>query len=174
MTELYARYGVPAAQAQRFIVQQAGFDLLTGNIDRKQNYANTIFIAGSATNVLPLNFDYGRCFQSMYNDTADNRFASGAETLDDELVSMYLEDFFNDCGGILGCSRDYATNARFIVAHGFTPFKVDVARLHAELVACRKRVTAVRPELRYFVELKTQLLLGALRDARNQQMWEAV
>lgn len=173
MVAFYGRYGVSATTARAFIMQQAGFDLLTGNVDRKGNYANTVFTASVREGVQPLNFDYGRCFQTMYNRTADDQFQAGTLKLDADISALYLEDFFSQFGGILNGASSYRANVNFLLANGFVPFQVDPDELQRQLVESVHRISTRAPKLRHFAIMKATLIWAVLHDPSTKGLWEA-
>lgn len=176
MFEYYLKYGVDSDLAKYFIIQQAGFDLLTGNIDRKGNCTNTVFIAKNENEVIPINIDFGRCLQMEWTDTTDNRFL---DLLDDkELINEieldYAESMIEVNGGILGNHPKFEENVKFILDKGFKPFKIDYSKLEKDLDDSCKKIKILKPNLYNFARTKSNALLKLLKDERTQQLWEEV
>lgn len=176
MIEYYKRYGVDNGLAKYFIIQQAGFDLLTGNIDRKGNCTNTVFIAKKDNEVIPFNIDFGRCLQMEWTDTTDNRISG---LLDDNELMNEIEQDYSDSiisvnGGILGNQPSFKDNVEFILNNGFKPFKINYRNLEHDLNHSCNKIKILKPSLYNFARIKSNALLKLLKDERTQQLWEEV
>lgn len=178
MRGFYERYLVDRNLAQHFIVQQAAFDFLLGNADRKENLANTIFLAHRQQLVTPLNFDYNRCLNLGWPETTNAAFMRGQVQLGDAGIEAdYLDSIYTvkretPTKGLFGNSAVAAENVRFMQEQGFVRFRIDTAKLRAELDQTCTRIAQLAPHLKYVARTKANVLLRALAAERNHELWE--
>lgn len=167
------RYGVEPALAKHFYVQQAGFDLLLANADRKQNMGNFIFRATFDGQVTPINFDYGRCLPMTWTSTTNAAFIENKLSLgDSEIESDYVDELIATGGGIMNNHHQRAQNIADLHANGYVPLKIDLTSLQANLDACCHRIEHFHSELYPFARTKADVMFKALADPRNEGLWE--
>lgn len=174
LIQFFVRYGVNFDQAKHFLVQQAGFDMLLGNIDRKENSGNFVFIANDQQ-VIPINFDYGRMLQIIWTDKTEMKFSNGKFSSEDikEITLDYVESIIGMRGGIIN-STNREENIQFLLDNGFQPFKIDLEILQEKLSLHVDKIEHLKPEIKHFVRMKARVLLQLLRDKRVSQLVEVV
>lgn len=169
----YQRYGVSAGIANKFLLQQAGFDLLVGNTDRKQNMGNFVMVRRVGGSPLPINFDYGRCLPMYWTPTVNEQFASGRVQLgDEEFEQDAANDVITTRGGIFGNHIKFEENVNELLALGFQPFQIDRRILKIQLERFCHQVRSTAPALYWFAQTKANVLLRVLADPKTQGLWE--
>lgn len=174
MIEFFCRYGVEEKVAKYFIVQQAGFDLLTGNIDRKVNATNFVFIENECGKVTPINMDYGRCAQINWTKKTEEKFKEGKLQLDETDYQEIAEESLDNFGGILGNEYTIEKCVSFILESGFIPFKINLEEFKKDLLKNCQKIKRLMPQISGFVETKAQVLIYMLQDPRVKELWEEV
>ncbi|WP_125708185.1 hypothetical protein [Lacticaseibacillus porcinae] len=173
LIDYYQRYGVSPEHAKRFLVQQAGFDLLVGNTDRKQNMGNFVMIQRLNGLVHPLNFDYGRCLPMYWTDRINAQFGSGKLQLGEvELEQDYANDVIRTRGGIFGNRTRFEDNVKELLNNGFMPFQIDHRTLTNRLNDLCEEVQFKAPQLYWYARTKANVLLRVLADPKTQALWE--
>lgn len=154
LIEYFKRYGVNEKLAKDFILKQGAFDLITGNMDRKRNATNFVFIAKSEAEVIPVNMDYGRCLQMAGTD----------ETGEVELETQ--ASIFNN-------EETFGENVAFLIAEGLKPLELNVEKIAFELETLYQKVHQLAPDLEDFARRKGETLLKILQHQQVKSMWRA-
>lgn len=164
------QYGVSNEIAKHFIIQQAGFDLLLGNIDRKDNAGNFVMISDfTATKMV--NFDYGRMVQIFWTESTEIRFREGAFAKKEmeEIVSDYVDAVIQSRGGVFN-NVNLDNNIDFLLDNGFQPFQVDLNKMKLQLFQHVKRIKLRAPEIEYFARIKAAVLIQLVQDKRVMRL----
>jgi len=152
--------------AEHFLVQQAGFDLLTGNQDRLHNPSNFIIAFNTDTKTArPVNLDYGRCLQIEWTPTMEDRFEFTSEFAD-EVISDASLDIVTGIGfdGLFRTVDD-------LNAHGFKPFNINKQGLHADLDDLAQRLESSDIPCKKFAKVKIEAFKLALEHDKVKNLW---
>lgn len=179
MIEYFVRNGINEQDAKHFIIQQAGFDLLTGNIDRKVNSKNIVFLYYPKDNVtIPLNMDYGRCLQTYWAPEAENSFISGRnnESLLEEIASDDVGEILTSGGGLFGnkIGGKISEAIDFLFENNFQPFELNFAQFEKDLEVVLKKVEDNNLKIKYFVKYKIELIKSLLQNENMKKLWKEV
>lgn len=168
----FEQYGVPYERAKHFIIQQAGFDLLLGNIDRKENSGNFVMISNQNT-TKPVNFDYGRMLQIIWSETTENQFRTGIFSENDieEIVSDYVDSVIQARGGIFN-NIDFEKNIDFLLENGFKPLRINLNQLTTQLSQHVDQIRLKAPQITFFSTVKAAVLLKLVQDKRVMRLVE--
>ena len=132
LVNISSKYGVKTDKAKHFFVQQAGFDMMMGNMDRLNNPGNFILIQNVATNDAHLvNFDYGRCLQNMWTEGMEERYDVTSD-YHDETVEDTVSDFVHSNDSIVSSLSNKDAIA-FLQDEGFQPFELNRVQLEQDL-----------------------------------------
>lgn len=152
--------------AKHFLVQQAGFDLLTGNHDRMGNPSNFVLAFDTETETArPVNLDYGRCLQIDWTPTLEERF---------DFNSDYVEEMINEASLniISGIGFDGLFNdVDDLKAQGFEPFSIDKQGLHDDLDTLVERMEASDVPFKKFAKVKVEAFKRALEHDKVKDLW---
>lgn len=152
--------------AKHFLVQQAGFDLLTGNQDRIGNPSNFVLAFNTRTKTArPINLDYGRCVQIEWTPTLEERFDFNADYVE-EMIDGAASDIISDTG----CDGLFK-NVDDLKRHGFEPFNIDKQRLHDDLDALVERMEASDVPFKKFAKVKVEAFKRALEHDKVKDLW---
>ena len=152
--------------AKHFLVQQAGFDLLTGNQDRMGNPSNFVLAFNTRTKTArPINLDYGRCVQIDWTPTLEERFDFDADYVE-EMIDDAASDIISDTGfdGLF-------ENVDDLKAQGFEPFSIDKQGLHDDLDALVERMEASDVPFKKFAKVKVEAFKRALEHDKVKELW---
>lgn len=152
--------------AKHFLVQQAGFDLLTGNQDRMGNPSNFVLAFNTRTKTArPINLDYGRCVQIEWTPTLEERFDFDADYVE-EMIDDAVTDITSDksCDGLF-------KNVDGLKAQGFEPFSIDKQGLHDDLDALVERMEASDVPFKKFAKVKVEAFKRALEHDKVKELW---
>lgn len=152
--------------AKHFLVQQAGFDLLTGNRDRMNNPSNFVLAFNTETETArPVNLDYGRCLQIDWTPTLEERFDFNAYYVEEMIKDASL-DIINGLG-FDGLFKEVDDLKR----QGFEPFNIDKQGLHDDLDALVERMEASDVPFKKFAKVKVEAFKRALEHDKVKDLW---
>lgn len=152
--------------AKHFLVQQAGFDLLTGNHDRMGNPSNFVLAFNTRTKTArPVNLDYGRCLQIDWTPTLEERF-----DFDSDYVDEMIDDAASSITGDIGFDGLFK-NVDDLKAQGFEPFSIDKQGLHDDLDALVERMEASDVPFKKFAKVKVEAFKRALEHDKVKELW---
>ena len=152
--------------AKHFLVQQAGFDLLTGNHDRMGNPSNFVLAFNTRTKTeRPVNLDYGRCLQIDWTPTLEERFDFDADYVDE-----MIDDAASSITADLGFDGLFK-NVDDLKAQGFEPFSIDKQGLHDDLDALVERMEASDVPFKKFAKVKVEAFKRALEHDKVKELW---
>ena len=176
MINSFEKYGVEKEEAKQFIIQQAAYDLIIGNTDRKGNSTNFIFLIDEQTGkTTPYNIDYGRGLVSGYGEkyestAQDQGFTEEDFKMDAELaISM---SSLTEAGGIFGGSTGkLKETVDFLFDNGFQPFEVDRQALDSRLKTLEDKVDGFNIGISNFTKVKTEMLRQMMNDSQLKRLW---
>lgn len=186
MVEYFKRYDVDEEEAEEFILNQAAFDIMTCNIDRKSNSTNFVFVRDYKTKkTKPLNMDYGRCLVMEVGldsyQLLKNAKPMDGETLDDvynETIEFYMDSnisrgsIFNSPNSI--GDSDLKQSVDFVLSKGFKPFELDEKKMDQKFSHLLKKVESYNHgELKLFTELKIGMFKKILNHKEIRRLWKS-
>lgn len=166
LTSIFESDHMSKDDAKHFLVQQAGFDLLTGNQDRMGNPSNFVLAFNTRTKTArPINLDYGRCVQIDWTPTLEERFDFDADYVE-EMIDDAASDIIRDTGfdGLF-------KNVDDLKAQGFEPFSIDKQGLHDDLDALVERMEASDVPFKKFAKVKVEAFKRALEHDKVKELW---
>ena len=166
LTSIFESDHMSKDDAKHFLVQQAGFDLLTGNQDRMGNPSNFVLAFNTRTKTArPINLDYGRCVQIDWTPTLEERFDFDADYVE-EMIDDAASDIISDTGfdGLF-------ENVDDLKAQGFEPFRIDKQGLHDDLDALVERMEASDVPFKKFAKVKVEAFKRALEHDKVKELW---
>lgn len=163
MSKIFQTQNMSDEKARHFLIQQAGFDILLSNMDRKDNPSNfTIAYEVGTKEGTPINFDYGRCLPLDWAPSMMDSYDVDAYFEED--VDEMLENLSHSNNALLSYS-DRKKSLEFLNAHGFVPFEVDFSGLEDELQSMTDFLYEIdSPNARY-ADAKCRLLLALLKSS---------
>lgn len=164
MIELFERYNVPKEEAKKFIIQQAGLDLILGNNDRKENPGNFVFLVHSGKNEnTPLNMDYGRCLQVIWTETSEKKI--GEFTDREEIIKEMAKEEANlfKGGGLFGGSN-LKKSVDFLLDNGFEPLNLNKNEFLKSFEDLEEKINKNNLELKYYLKLKKEFIINILEN----------
>lgn len=172
MTKRFVEAGVDESEARKFLVQQAGFDVLVGNNDRLENPGNFSvvynFDEGKAE---PLNMDYGRCLQlPTWTDTMEDKLDMNAEFID-EMNEENAEDLLGESMSITGSSHP-AKSLEFLKENGFEPFQIDMEGFKKDLAELNDKIQASDLPFKKFAQMKMNAFEQVFEREDTQALFE--
>lgn len=154
LVQLFTENGVDLHHAKRFLIQQAGFDLLTGNQDRLNNPGNFVLAQDITTNkARPINLDYGRCLPLMWFETTENNY-NPTEWLKEDLDDFAANLTAKEDSILSGLRRNDQVN--FLQTHDFEPFQLNKAQLHKDLDELKENIHQSNIPFPKFAEAKIE------------------
>lgn len=172
LIEMMVNQNVNPETAKHFLIQQIGFDILTGNRDRLNNPSNFVF----AHNVekeesYPVNMDYGRCLQlPIWSKTAEQNF---------ELESEYYEEDIDDFAKDMISKNDsiyHSLNINESILklneNGYQPFKINMANLTSDLDKLKDKINSLDVPFKKFATVKIEAFKQALQLPQIQKLWQ--
>lgn len=166
LIDIYESDHMPAEDAKHFLVQQAGFDLLTGNQDRINNPSNFVLAFNTDTKTArPVNLDYGRCLQMHWTKTMEERF-----DFDSEFVDVTIEEATHDLlssNGFDGLIPSFDE----LKEQGFQPFNIDKQGLYDDLDHLAKKVESEQSPCAKFAKVKIEAFKRSLEADKNKELW---
>lgn len=126
----FTEHNVPYDHAKSFLVQQAAFDIMTGNNDRLGNPSNFIIAYNNETKTGRLvNFDYGRTLPLLWTDMTEENY--DMSWLEEDLLSNTNNLNAENDSIISSLTKDEAF--AFLNQNGFKPFEIDIQNLKQDL-----------------------------------------
>ncbi|MFC6292269.1 hypothetical protein [Macrococcus epidermidis] len=170
LLDYYKQVGVDEATAKEFIIQQAAFDILISNKDRRINSTNTIFLVNSEQTI-PVNIDYGRALPFTFNLEDNEMYESMSEEKWNEKIR---ELSINETGkdGLISAGLNMKENIEFLQENGLKRIKINVKRLQTDLEASCERIKILKPELFEFAKIKAGMVLSRLQNEMISELWE--
>lgn len=170
LVDYYKRVGVEEATAKEFIIQQAAFDILISNIDRRINSTNTIFLA-STEKTIPVNIDYGRALPITFHKEDNEKYSNMSTNQWNEKIR---ESSLTDTGnvGMISAGLNMKENIEFLQENGLKKIKINVKQLKIDLEASCERIKELKPELYEFAKIKAGMVLSRLENETIRQLWE--
>lgn len=172
LIDMMVNQNVNPETAKHFLIQQIGFDILTGNRDRLNNPSNFVF----AHNVekeesYPVNMDYGRCLQlPIWSKTAEQNF---------ELESEYYEEDIDDFAKDMISKNDsiyHSLNINESISklneNGYQPFKINMANLTSDLDKLKDKINSLDVPFKKFATVKIEAFKQALQLPQIQKLWQ--
>ena len=179
MTNYLKMAGVNESDAKHFIIQQAGFDMLMGNKDRKENPSNFVVVQHPNGMVKPVNMDYGRCLfdkknsphlkTGMWSKNQENN-----QQMDDENIEFMAETSMNGMlsdNGIFSSGMDYylKKNVDFIMDNGFQPFVLDKKKMHDKMDSIIEKTHGT--EMEKYTKFKVKIMKQMLQNENLNRLW---
>lgn len=161
--------GMERSTARQFLIQQAGFDLLTGNNDRLHNPSNFVMAYNVDTQTTrPINMDYGRCLQigEIWSNHMEAHYLP--EYLDED-TDVFASTMDND--SIISALRD-DEQLDYLVDHTFIPFRVDTAGLNIEFENLKKVFLSEKFPCPNFALAKLETFRKRLELPFMKQLWQ--
>lgn len=126
----FTDHNVPYEHAKNFLVQQAAFDIMTGNNDRLGNPSNFIIAYNNKEKTGRLvNFDYGRTLPLLWTEMTESNY--DMNWLDEDLNDNAKNLVHTNDSIISSMSNKEALN--FLKQNGFKPFEIDIDALKKDL-----------------------------------------
>lgn len=172
LVKYYTSIGVKEEVAKSFIVQQAAFDILISNTDRRENSTNSIAIK-SFDKCIPINLDYGRSLPIIFKEADTKIFAE----MDEETWKLRVEgisEFVTGELGMISAESIMSKNIEFLFENGYKKFKINMNRLKKDLEHSCERIKQLTPELYEFAKVKAGILLFRLESEELSGLWEDV
>lgn len=147
----FTDHNVPYDHAKSFLIQQAAFDIMTGNNDRLGNPSNFIIAYNNETKTGRLiNFDYGRTLPLLWTKMTEEKYDMAwlDEDIDSNVESLNLD---ND-SIISSLKKDQALD--FLKQNGFKPFEIDMKNLKKDLEALNQTIQNSDVNFKKFAEVK--------------------
>ncbi|MGK0576011.1 hypothetical protein [Macrococcus capreoli] len=171
MVKYYKSIGVNEEYAKKFVIQQAAFDILIANTDRRKNSTNSIAIK-SFDRCIPINLDYGRSLPVMFKEEHVEKYANMDEETWQDFVEG-LSDLSSDEFGVISAEGRIVNNIEFLVENGFEKFKININKLKRDLEVSCERIQRLKPELYEFAKVKAGILIARLESEELSVLWEA-
>ena len=156
---------------KEFIIRQAAFDLMTGNEDRKENSTNFVYLRNAQGNIKPINLDYGRCIQSFWSQTMEDKKPS--DELIQELADEEAEASLRK-GGVFapGIGGSLKESVDFLLDNGFKPFEINKQELYTNLDNFSNSLKGTN--LEYYAKFKVALFKSMLNNDEIRRLWKEV
>ena len=169
LVKLYIEQNVPQEIAKHFTIQQAGFDILTGNIDRLNNPSNFIVAYNAATNEgRPINIDYGRCAQMIWTSTSETNFRNEYY---DEIVEDASLDMISRSDSIFS-SYQITDSISRLKKNGYQPFRINIEGLTDDLTRLNNKIESENIGCKNFASIKLEAFKQALQLPKMQELWQ--
>lgn len=150
-----------------YILRQAAFDLLTGNKDRKENSTNFSMI-NNGEEIKIINFDYGRCVQSIWSEKTES-----CKLSDDEINELANDMAFDSIKGSSIFSPFLKTNLKesvdFILDNGFEPFKINMKEFDNKTSQLIEKTKGTKFE--FYTKFKVSLLKSMMNNPEIKRLW---
>ena len=171
MIDFFGRYRVKPDVAKKFIIQQAGLDLILGNEDRKKNPSNFIFLIPSSIkkDVIPLNMDYGRCLQIFWTETSESRIEDMPDS-EDVINEIVMDEVKNFSGGGLFGGNNLKESVDFLIDNGFRPFNLDKEKFLASFNNLEEKISKHGLKFKNYLKLKKKFIEEILDNKEIKRM----
>ena len=172
MTKRFVEAGVDESEARKFLVQQAGFDVLVGNNDRLENPGNfSVVHNGKTSETIPVNMDYGRCLQlPTWTNTMEDKLDMNADFID-EMNEENAEDLLGESMSITGSSHP-AKSIEFLKENGFEPFQIDMEGFKKDLAELNDKIQASDLPFKKFAQMKMNAFEQVFEREDTQALFE--
>lgn len=143
LVTLFVDNHVDPNKARSFLLEQATFDVLTGNHDRLGNPSNFSFAYNNVTKTTePVNLDYGRTFQNtMWFQKMEDVFSFTSDYYQEDL-SDFSKSSLATSDGILSAHNLKASIER-LHQFGAEPLKLDITKTLSDLEDLREQFTGL-------------------------------
>lgn len=165
----FTNHNIPYDHAKSFLIQQAAFDIMTGNGDRLNNPSNFIIAYNSETKTGRLvNMDYGRTLPlSLWAQTAEDNFKP--EFLNDSL-DFYVQDLNSKNNSIIS-SLHGDEIIDFLNNNGFKPFEINIKQLKQDLKQLNDIIQNSDVPFKKFADVKIKSFEKALESPMMKQFY---
>lgn len=172
LIKMMVKQNVNPETAKHFLIQQTGFDILTGNRDRLNNPSNFVF----AHNVekeesYPINMDYGRCLPlPIWSTTTEQNF-----DIDTEYYEEDIDDFAKDMiskNDSIYRSMNINESIAKLNENGYQPFKINMSNLTNDLDKLKDRINNLDVPFKKFTTIKIEAFKHALQLPHIQKLWQ--
>ena len=159
---------LPIDNAEEFFIQQAGFDILTGNTDRIDNPSNFVAVKNVETGkITGVNMDYGRCLQLPIRWTSTTEENYLVDEFGEEDIQQWSETMYKTNSSILS-GLPYEQQLAFLEEHNFQPFEVDIDAVNNDLESLKESVKGTPCEK--FATIKIDIFKEILHKYENK-LW---
>ena len=171
LTHELEKLGVPTDKAEHFLVQQATFDILTGNIDRLHNPSNFVVAYNVKTKTgRPINMDFGRTLTlPAWTTTMEEKYDC-AKYLSEDL-NNFKENIQQRNDSLLSTLNQTETT-KFLKDHDFKPFQLDKKGLYESLDQLQEKISQSELPLTKFAQAKIMSFKAVLDDPTSQLYYE--
>ncbi|PKE06636.1 hypothetical protein CW676_05065 [Macrococcoides caseolyticum] len=170
LIEYYKKVGVDEVTAKEFIIQQAAFDILISNKDRRINSTNTIFLVSTETTI-PVNIDYGRALPFTFHKEENEKYSNMSTDQWNEIIrELSVKDIGED--GLISAGLNMKENIEFLQENGLKKIKINVKQLKIDLEDSCERIKGLKPELYEFAKIKAGMVLSRLQNETISELWE--
>lgn len=156
----YQKLNISPEATKYFLVQQMGFDILTGNQDRQQNPGNfSVAYNAESKSGHWINMDYGRCFQiKFWNDRFENhhQFDKPRDEYYQEDIDFAIQNFDQISGLHPYSKRNMDIALESLNNLGFIPFEINVQQLRQDLSTLKEQFKATDFPGRNFAVFKVE------------------
>ena len=164
----FTDHNVPYEHAKLFLVQQAAFDIMTGNSDRLNNPSNFIIAYNNKTQTGRLiNFDYGRTLPLLWTELTEDKY--DLNWLDDDLNDNAKNLNYNNDSIISSLNSKQAFD--FLNQNGFTPFELNLKNLKDDLDNLNTVIQNSDVPFKKFAEVKIKSFKQALEQPLMKQFY---
>lgn len=150
-----------------YILRQAAFDLMTGNKDRKENSTNFSMINNREGTKI-INFDYGRCVQSIWSEKTES-----CKLSDDEIKELADDMAFDSIkrSSIFSpfLKTDLKNSVDFILNNGFEPFRINMKEFDNKASQLVEKTKGTKFE--YYTKFKINLLKSMMNNPEIRRLW---
>lgn len=174
LIDMFGKALVNPDDAKYFLIQQAGFDVLTGNNDRLNNPSNFIFaqktLDSKVVTGIPLNADYGRCLQMRtWTHTMEDRYEFDPEYYQDDIYDFGHEMVYTS--DAICNSSSLTSSIEFLKANHFKPFEIDMDGLHNDLNDLLNKIQASEIPCQKYAKMKINAFESVLSSPEMSQLW---
>lgn len=165
----FTDHNVPYEHAKQFLIKQAAFDILTGNVDRLGNPSNFIIAYDNKNETGRLvNFDYGRSLQMTWTDTTEEKY--DLEWLKDDLDDFSNELTSNNDSIISSLSKK--DSIQFLKDNGFEPFQIDMKSLKEDLDNLNQTIQNADVPFKKFASSKIESFKKSLESDYSKEFYK--
>lgn len=172
LVQFFKDQNVSEDVAKHFIIQQAGFDVLSGNTDRLNNPGNFTFAFNAKDKTCrPVNMDFGRCLPiPTWSTTAETNYDFDPEFYEED-VNDFAHNLIGNNDSICG-SYNIKDSFKLLKEHGFEPFKINLTNLHHDLDELNEKIQNSNTECKKFAKMKIEAFKHMLTLPEIQPLWK--
>ena len=149
----FTDHNVPYEHAKSFLIQQAAFDIMTGNNDRLGNPSNFIIAYNDTTQTGRLiNFDYGRTLPLLWTEMTETNY--NISWLEEDIESNAKNINAGNDSIISSLTKNQAIE--FLTQNGFKPFELNMDNLKKDLATLNQTIQNSDVPFKKFAEVKIQ------------------